>query len=134
MRAYMPSWSRSSVRLTPVSSKLSATGAVVGGRQASVNVFESFAWADPMIGIRWSLPVLDPVSLDFRGDIGGFGASSDLIWGLVGAVRHWLPWTPWSTQPYLAAGYRAVAFDRSPSRGSIDVQFRGPLAGMGVVF
>ena len=76
----------------------------------------------------------DSVSLDFRRDIGGFGASSNLIWGLVGAGRYWLPWTPMSLHPYLAAGYRAVAFDRASSEGNIQMLFRGPLGGAGFVF
>ena len=115
--------------------QLNATGGVVHGVQGSgTNVFESFAWADPLIGVRWSVPVLDSVSLGFRGDIGGFGASSKLIWGLVGDARYWLPWTPWSIQPYLAAGYRVVAFERSSSPGSIQLQFRGPFSGAGFVF
>jgi hypothetical protein len=69
----------------------------------------------------------------FSGD-GGFGASSDLDWGLVADVRYWLSWTPLSTRPYLAAGYRVVAFDRTPSAASVDLQLRGPLAGMGFAF
>jgi hypothetical protein len=95
---------------------------------------EVFEWADPMIGIRWSLPVLDAISLDFRGDIGGFGASSDLVWGLVGMVRYWVPWEPLGVHPYVAAGYRAVAFDRGDTVGNIDLEVRGPTAGAGFVF
>jgi hypothetical protein len=117
-----------------LSSKLDATGGVSGGVQRSASVFESVAWADPLIGIRWSLPMLDWASVDFRGDIGGFGASSDLVWGLVGMTRISLPWKPFSTEPYLAAGYRVVAFDRSKSANSVDLQFRGPLLGLGFTF
>jgi hypothetical protein len=107
---------------------------VVQGVQKAAEVTETFNWADPMIGIRWSLPMLDSTTLDFRGDIGGFGASSDLIWGLVGAVRYWLRWTPYSLRPYLSAGYRVVVFDRSSSGDQIDLQIRGPTAGMGFTF
>ena len=115
--------------------QLNASGGVVHGRQGGgTDVFESFSWADPLIGIRWSVPVLDSVSVGFRGDIGGFGASSKLIWGLVGDVRYWLSWSPWSTHPYLAVGYRAIDFDRSSSAGSINLQMRGPISGMGFVF
>jgi len=61
--------------------KLSARGGVVGAVQQSASASNSWAWADPLIGVRWEVPVLDRLSLDFRGDIGGFGASSDLVWG-----------------------------------------------------
>jgi hypothetical protein len=109
--------------------------AVIGGKRFSGNVSDTLNWADPLIGFRWSVPVLDSLSLTFRGDIGGFGASSDLDWGLVFDMRYWLSWRPLSTRPYLAAGYRVVGFDRSPSAASsVDLQMRGPLAGMGFVF
>ena len=117
-----------------LSSKLSAQAGAVGGVQRAANVFESVAWADPLIGIRWSLPVLDWASVDFRGDIGGFHASSNLIWGLVGTARVWLPLKLFSTEPYVAAGYRVVAFDRSNASDSVDLQFRGPMVGAGFVF
>ena len=107
---------------------------VIGGRQFSGDVSDTVNWADPIIGLRWSVPVLDAVTLDFRGDIGGFGASSDLDWGLVADARYWLSWTLWSARPYLAAGYRLVAFDRSESSDSVDMQLRGPIVGMGFVF
>ena len=114
--------------------KTSVSLGVAHGVQKAGDVTDTFNWADPMIGIRWSVPVLDSTTLDFRGDIGGFGASSDLIWGLVGAVRYWLPWRPFSLQPYVSAGYRLAAFDRSSSGDQIELQFRGPTAGMGSTF
>jgi hypothetical protein len=117
-----------------LSSELDATGGVVGAARRSANVFESIAWADPLIGVRWSVPLLDWASLDFRGDIGGFGASSDLIWGIVGMTRVSLPWEPFSTRPYVAAGYRVVAFDRSKSVDNVDLQFRGPIIGLGFTY
>ena len=115
--------------------QLNASGGVVHGKQGTANVFESFAWADPLIGVRWSLPLHDLFSVNFRGDIGGFGASSDLIWGLLGTLRFWVPWTPVaSVHPYVDVGYRALSFDRSNEAGNIDMQMRGPLAGGGFVF
>ena len=116
--------------------KLSVSGGVVGGIQRAGTAANSWAWADPLIGVRWSVPVLDRLSLDFRGDIGGFGASSRLIWGLVGGVRYWLPWSPLpSIQPYLGLGYRLAAFERDfGTDNSIDLQFRGPTSSGGFVF
>jgi hypothetical protein len=121
-------------RYVYLSNDVDATVGVVGGTQRSAAVFESLDWADPLVGIRWSVPILDPVSLDFRGDIGGFGASSDLTWGLVGALRWWLPFKPFGGTTYLAAGYRVVAFERSPSGGDVDMQMRGPMMGGGGIF
>ena len=119
------------MRYTWLWNKLSPTIGVVHGKQQSGTVTEAFDWADPMIGVRWSVPVFDSLSLTFRGDIGGFDASSHLIWGLVSDVRYWLPFEPFGTHPYGSIGYRVVSFDRSSSPGSIDLQFRGPTVGVG---
>jgi hypothetical protein len=114
--------------------KLNAKLGVVGGVQKAANTSDSFAWSDPLIGVRWSAPVLEPVSIDFRADIGGFGASSNLIWGIAANVKVWLPWHPLELHPYAALGYRVVDFDRSNADGDITLQFRGPMAGAGFVF
>jgi hypothetical protein len=121
-------------RYVHLGNDLSGAVGVVGGKQFNGDVSGTLNFADPLIGVRWSVPVLDSLSLTFRGDIGGFGASSDLAWGLVGDVRYWLSWSPFSTRPYLAAGYRVVAFDRSPNAATTNLQMRGPLMGMGFVF
>lgn len=116
------------------SNDLHATGQVSGGVRKQADVYDSVAWADPLIGVRWSVPLVDWASLDFRGDIGGFGASSDLVWGLASSVRIWLPWAPFSSSPYLAAGYRLAAFDRAKGENSVDLQFRGPTMGFGFTY
>ena len=122
-------------RLGYLNVKLSASGGVVGGIQRAGSASSSFDWADPLIGVRWEVPLLDRLSLDFRGDIGGFGASSQLTWNIVSGVRFWLPWTPWSIQPWLGLGYRLLAYDRDFGSGdSLQLQIRGPTSGMGFVF
>jgi hypothetical protein len=114
---------------------LSGSLGPVGGAIHSSDVATVFNWADPMIGVRWEVPLVDRVTLHFRGDIGGFGVSSQLIWGLIGDARYWLPWKPWSIQLWLDAGYRAAAFDRHFGEGnSINLQFRGPYGGLGFLF
>jgi hypothetical protein len=45
-----------------------------------------------------------------------------------------LPWKPFDLSPYLAAGYRVVAFDRSPDGRTVDMQLRGPVMGAGATF
>jgi hypothetical protein len=116
-----------------VSNEVDAKIGVVQGAQRAANVYDSVSWADPLIGVRWSAPLLNAVSLDFRGDIGGFGASSDLTWGLASTVRVWLPWTPFDSAPYLAMGYRVVGLDRSSGTTEVDLQLRGPVLGLGFV-
>lgn len=137
-----PSWRRpislgvyAGTRVVYLGAHLSGSAGVVGGLARAADVSRSFSWADPLIGVRWEVPVYDRITLNFRGDIGGFGASSSLIWGLVGDVRYWLPWKPWSIQPWLGAGYRVMSLDRDFGAGdSIELQFRGPWGGVGSVF
>jgi hypothetical protein len=114
--------------------KVAATAGIVGGTSQSGTSIEGFEWADPLIGIRWSVPLLDSVSMTFRGDIGGFDVSSHFIWGLVTDMRYWVPFDPFGAHPFVTLGYRAAAFERSSSPGSIELQFRGPTAGLGFTF
>jgi len=114
---------------------LSGSGGALGEILHTGAVSRSFDWADPLLGVRWEVPILDALSLEFRGDIGGFGASSDLIWGLLGGVRYWPTWRPWALRPWLGAGYRVVSFDRGFGSGdTLDLEFRGPYSGVGVRF
>jgi len=93
-----------------------------------------FNWADPLIGIQTEVPIVDRTSRAFRGDIGGFGASSNLIWGLAGDVRYWMEWNPKGARPWVALGYRAAAFDRSSGGADVEMQFRGPAVALGTAF
>jgi len=115
--------------------QVDATLGVLGGIGRHGTLFTTINFADPLIGIRWEVPVLDSVSVDFRGDIGGFGASSNLVWGLVGDARYWFSWNPWSLRPWLSLGYKVLSFDRDPGRdAAVDLVFRGPYIALGVVF
>ncbi len=123
------------MRYTHFGIDLSA-GAGAGNFQRQATASDEFNWADPLIGLRGEIPVFDRLSFAFRGDVGGFGVSSDLIWGVAGDLRYWPEWSPWSTQPWLGLGWRIVAFDRDFSRtnGSIDMRLSGPTAALGFAF
>ncbi len=113
---------------------LDAKEGVAGGVQRAAAASDAFGWFDPMIGVRWEVPVLDRLSLGFRSDIGGFGVSSDLIWGLATGVRWWVPYTRSGIEPWVGAGYRSVWFDRSSSEGDMSLAFHGPTMGAGFVY
>jgi hypothetical protein len=103
------------------------------GRSASASAVVNSA--DPIIGIRWEVPLLDSLSLDFRGDIGGLPSSSRFTWNIVGDVRYWLGWEPFGAKTWLVAGYRVLAFERDFGGGTdLNLQFRGPLLAMGFGF
>jgi hypothetical protein len=123
------------MRYTHLGVDLSGALGVNGGVQRNAAASDSFDWADPMIGVRWEVPLLDRLTLDFRGDIGGFHASSNLTWGIVSDLRYWMEWSPWDTQPWLGAGYRVIAFDHDfKGTNDADLQFRGPMMALGFVF
>ena len=123
------------MRYTHLGVDLSGAVGVNGGVQRNAAASDSFNWADPLIGVRWEVPLLDRLSLDFRGDIGGFHASSKLIWGIVSDVRYWMEWSPWGTQTWLGAGYRVLAFDHEfKGTNNANLQFRGPVVALGFVF
>jgi hypothetical protein len=102
----------------------------VGGRASS-----KLDWTDPFIGGRWAIPLLDNLTLHFRGDIGGFDVGSHLAWNLLGGLRYFLPWRPGSTQPWVDASYKAIDFEYDGSGSDeFDMNYRGPLLGLGVTF
>jgi hypothetical protein len=124
------------MRFTHFGVHIGTQAGVVGGFQGQGRaVSQGFNWADPLIGVRGEIPVLDRVSFTFRGDVGGWGASSDLIWGVLGDLRYWPEWSVWSSQPWLGLGWRIVGFDH-PLKGTnqADLRLSGPTAAMGFVF
>jgi hypothetical protein len=122
-------------RYTHLGTDLEASVGVVNGVHFDRNVSEGFNWASPMIGVRWEVPLLDRLSLDFRGDLGGLPASSKLTWGLVGDVRYWPDLSLFSAQPWLEAGYRVVAYEHEfGGNSALNLQLRGVLLGVGFAF
>jgi len=86
-------------------------------------------WADPIFGLRGRYYVSRAVFLNFYGDIGGFGAGSDLSWQVLGAVgfqvSHWCD---------VQLGYRALGFDYQPGRTNQDITTHGPIIGATIHF
>lgn len=107
--------------------ELDLTGRFVKGGQVTVG--DSREWADPVVGLRGKWALSDNWSLAARGDIGGFGVSSDLTWGAYAG----LAWkvTAHST---LALGYRALATDYSTRSFGSDTVLHGPLVGLVLSF
>ena len=57
----------------------------LAGQRGLVNVSDSASldWVDPFVGGRWRVPIVGDLDLSFRGDIGGFGAGSQLAWNIL---------------------------------------------------
>lgn len=98
---------------------------------------------DPIVGGRFNVPFYRSETAGgfgvwFRGDIGGFGAGSDLSWNLIGALRWDMPWKLLGGDLGLLAGYKTYYFrDQQVSDGvdsSIALQTGGPIVGLGLLF
>jgi hypothetical protein len=114
---------------------LNVEGGLLNGTQRARQVAASLNVAQPLIGVRWAVPLLDSLSLDFRSDLGGIPGNSQLTWGLVSDVRYGLGWAPFGSQTWLAAGYKVIAFQRDFGGGkAVDLQLRGPLLALGFTF
>jgi hypothetical protein len=90
-------------------------------------------WWDPIVGAVGAIPVGDKLSLNVRGDVGGFGVGSDITWQA-------FPYLNWqvSKRCSLQAGYRWVYTDYESGSGAnkfkYDVLTQGPQVGFTVRF
>lgn len=91
-------------------------------------------WVDPFIGLRFGVPLTDDIQLTFRGDIGGFGAGSDLAWNLIGGLQYRIPWEPLGVHPWFALGYKVYAFDYESGSLAMDLTMQGPVTAIGLAF
>lgn len=73
------------------------------------------SWVDPMLGATVELPLAQHLSLGLRGDIGGFGAASDLAWTAMG-VLSW-DFRMGKLPSSLQCGYIAIGDDYSTGSG-----------------
>lgn len=86
-------------------------------------------WFDPIVGANFTFPLNEKLSLNARGDVGGFGVGSDLTWQA-------FPYLNWriSERCSLQAGYRWVSNDYESGSGAnrfaYDVLTQGPQIGL----
>jgi len=94
-----------------------------------LNLNPEIDWVDPLIGARWMRDINEEWSLLVRGDIGGFGVSSDFTWQALGLVE----WKPYEHTSFIA-GYRVLDIDYEEGSGATyfryDVRSQGPLVGV----
>jgi hypothetical protein len=110
-----------------------------GGEGAFLrSVNDTSEWVDPFVGGRFSVPLAGDLDLVFRGDIGGFGAGSQLAWNLIGGFQYGLPWKPFGARTSLVAVYKALDFDyesgSSPGETVAALDLRGPALGLAFDF
>jgi hypothetical protein len=86
-------------------------------------------WADPIIGMRGRYSVSRAVFLNGYGDIGGFGAGSDLSWQVLGAVG--VQAARWCD---VQLGYRALGFEYGSGNRKQEITTHGPIIGATIRF
>lgn len=85
----------------------------------------SKSWVDPFVGLRGRYNITDNLYLSARGDVGGFGVSSDLTWNAFAAVGY--QWTrTFSTE----LGYRHLTIDYSDGGFVYDAEMSGIYLGL----
>lgn len=124
--------------------------ALVGGRlmyfydsitlKGSAGQFNRYAsasstWVDPFVGGRFAVPVWGDLDVMFRGDIGGFGAGSELAWNVIGGFQYILPWQPGGARTSLIAVWKTFSFDyESGNDVAASLTFSGPAFGLSFGF
>jgi hypothetical protein len=85
----------------------------------------SKTWVDPIIGIAGRIELGSGFALQAEGDVGGFGAASDIDWQVLGTLQYQV-----AESIALEAGYRYLAVDYDDSGGFLfDVAMHGPIIG-----
>lgn len=91
-------------------------------------------WVDPFVGGRFAVPLVGELDVVFRGDIGGFGAGSELAWNVIGGFQYTLPWEPGGARTSVAAIYKVLDFDHESGSGADEIvsklELRGPAVGL----
>lgn len=107
-------------RMMSLGLDLELTPGLLEGRSRSF----SRTWIDPAMGFRSRAYLTDWLFVVARGDIGGFGANSELTWqafaGLGAQMSRWAAFV---------VGYRAIGYDYNQADFSYEVTTYGPVAG-----
>ena len=92
------------------------------GMLPPVSLTKGGSWADPMLAVRYRRELGNGFSLTAYGDVGGFGAGSDVDWQLIGTIDYaWMPGID------LHAGFRTLNFDKGAPRADFNVHMYGPI-------
>ncbi len=103
---------------------------VVGGGPLgqTLSASDTEDWVDPLVGLRYAMPLGERWALVARGDVGGFGIGSDFAW-------HATVFASWQVSEHgsVLLGFRYLDVDYDDGSGSgrflWDVSEGGPAAG-----
>ena len=107
-------------RVWSVDNEVRFSGGRLGGRSAD----DGETWTDPVVGFKARAELTDSVYLSGWGMIGGFGASSDLMWDVWGGAGY-----EFNDRISAVLGYRATGVDYSNNGFVYDIVQQGPVLG-----
>jgi len=86
-------------------------------------------WVDPLVGARYKNSLAKNWHYQLRGDIGGFGVSSELVLNLLATIGY-----KFNNTLGLDLGYRYVSIDFKDDDFLYDVSMHGVIIGLGIYF
>jgi hypothetical protein len=108
------------IRVWTVDTELSLGAGVLPARSAD----SKETWADPLVGVRARVDVGSGFFVNAWGNVGGFGAASDLTWDVYGGLGY--EWNGWLSS---IIGYRHLEVDYDHEGFLYDVSQSGPIIG-----
>jgi hypothetical protein len=112
-------------RMASMGLELELTPGLLPGRSR----YWTRTWIDPVIGLRTRTYLNDWLFIPIRGDIGGFGANSELTWQAFAGVGAQI--SRWAA---LVVGYRSLGYNYDQANFEYNVNTHGPLLGFEVSF
>ncbi len=103
-----------------ISTRLSLDAGVLAGRTLK----PTLNWTDPVFAFRYGVRFDETWGAAVAGDIGGFGAGSDLTWQIIGTVDYRI--NDWIT---MRVGYRHLQMETSRGGTDLDISLSGPIIG-----
>jgi len=112
-------------RMVSMGLDLELTPGILPGRSR----YFTRTWIDPVIGLRTRTNITDWLFIPLRGDIGGFGANSELTWQAFGGVGFQI--SRWAA---FVVGYRTLGYNYDQANFKYNVNTHGPLLGFDFTF
>jgi hypothetical protein len=99
------------------------------GIPPSLRVSGETDWVDPVIGASGKVRIVKPVSFWVKGDLGGFGAASDLTWQVGGGLEFQV-----TRSLYTDIGWRYLKYDYTSGGFTNKTELNGPYMETGINF
>lgn len=93
------------------------------------NISGDKGWVDPYVGFLTRAKLAEPLTLVVKGDIGGFGVSSDITWQAYAGLEYQI-----TKHLYAGLGYRVLGVDYTDGGFTYDVITSGVQIELGLKF